>query len=149
MSIYPHSSLLLAGTQSLNECNKAWLWITADSPETVKAERFFVFSVLHNALQKILWMYFLERMSGDNLQPLHQCLILFQRDLQCLFFCTGPAETAKLQCFVKEKKSVSFPYKPFDAVTASATEEKKNILFIRILLEVKLHNGSQTIDPAP
>ena len=54
-------------------------------------------------------MHFLDRVSGDNLQPLHQCLILFRRDLQCLFFCTGPAETAKLQPFVEEKESVAFP----------------------------------------
>ena len=53
-------------------------------------------------------MHFLDWMSGDDLQPLHQCLILFRRDLQCLFFCTGPAETAKLQPFVKEKESVLF-----------------------------------------
>ena len=53
-------------------------------------------------------MHFLDRVSGDNLQPLHQCLILFRRDLQCLFFCTGPAETAKLQPFVEEKESIAF-----------------------------------------
>lgn len=88
-------------------------------------ERFFVFSVLHNALQKILWLRFLDRMSGDILQPLHQCLVLFQRDLHRLFFYTGPAETAKLQPFEKEKKFISFPYEPFYAVTASTTEEKK------------------------
>lgn len=88
-------------------------------------------------------------MSGDNLQPLHQCLVLFWCDLQRLFFCTEPAEAAKLQPFVKEKKSVSFPYKPFHAVAASAAEKKKNILIMRIQLEVKFHNGSQTIDPAP
>ena len=55
-------------------------------------------------------MHFLDRVSGDNLQPLHQCLILFRRDLQCLFFCTGPAETAKLQPFVEEKESIAFPW---------------------------------------
>lgn len=93
-------------------------------------------------------MYFLNRMSGDNLQPLHQCLILFRCDLQCLFFCTGSAETAKLQPFVKEKKSVTFPYKPLDTVTASAAEEKKNILFIWIQLKVELNNGCQSIDSA-
>ena len=53
-------------------------------------------------------MHFLDRMSGDDLQPLHQCLILFRRDLQCLLFCAGPAETAKLQPFVKEKESIAF-----------------------------------------
>ena len=94
-------------------------------------------------------MHFPDRMSGDNLQPLHQCLVLFRCDLQRVFFCTEPAEAAKLQPFVKEKKSVFFPYKPFYAFTASTTEKEKNILFIRIQLEVKFHNGSQTIDPAP
>ena len=49
-----------------------------------------------------------------------------------LFCCAGPAETAKLQPFVKEKESVTFPYKPLDAVTAPAAEEKKDVLFIRI-----------------
>ena len=101
------------------------MWITTDSREAVKVERFFVFSVLHNALQKILWLRFLDRMSGDILQPLHQCLVLFQRDLHRLFFYTGPAETAKLQPFEKEKKFISFPYEPFYAVTVSTTEEKK------------------------
>ena len=53
-------------------------------------------------------MHFLDRMPGDDLQSLHQCLKLFRCDLQCLFFCTGPAETAKLQPFVEEKESVRF-----------------------------------------
>ena len=87
-------------------------------------------------------------MPGDDLQPLHQCLILFRCDLQCLLFCTGPAEAAELQPFVKEKESVPFPYKPLDAVTSSATEEKKDVLFIRIQLEVKFNNRCQAINPA-
>ena len=72
------------------------------------AKRFFIFYVLPNALQKIPGMHFPDRMSGDDLQPLHQRLVLFRCDLQCFFLCTGPAETAKLQPFVKEKESISF-----------------------------------------
>ena len=72
------------------------------------AKRFFIFYVLPNALQKIPGMHFPDRMSGDNLQPLHQRLVLFRCDLQCFFLCTGPAETAKLQPFVKKKESISF-----------------------------------------
>ena len=53
-------------------------------------------------------MHFMDRMSGDDFQPLHQSLVLFWCDFQCLFFCTGPAEAAKLQPFVKEKESVAF-----------------------------------------
>ena len=82
-------------------------------------------------------LYFLDRMSGYDLQPLHQCTVLFWRDLQCLFFGTGPAEAAKLQLFVKEKESVAFPYKPFDSVTASSAEQKEDILFVWIQLEVE------------
>ena len=82
-------------------------------------------------------MHFMDRMSGDDFQPLHQSLVLFWCDFQCLFFCTGPAEAAKLQPFVKEKESVAFPYKPLDAVTAPAAEEKKNVLFIWIQLDRK------------
>ena len=93
-------------------------------------------------------MHFMDRMSGDDFQPLHQSLVLFWCDLQCLFFCTGPAEAAKLQPFVKEKESVAFPYKPLDAVTSSATEEKKDVLFIWIQLEVEFNNRCQTINPA-
>lgn len=92
-------------------------------------------------------MHFLDRVSGDNLQPLHQCLILFRGDLQCLFFCTGPAETSKLQPFVEAKESIAFPYKALDAVTAPAAEEKKNVLFIWIQLEVEFNNRCQTINP--
>ena len=105
--------------------------------------------MLDYLLMKILWMHFPDLMSGDNLQTLHQCLVLFRCDLQRLFFCMGPGEAAELQSFVKEKKSIYFPYKPFYAVTASTAEKEKNILFIRIQLEVKFHDGSQTIDPAP
>ena len=72
------------------------------------AKRFFIFYVLPNALQKIPGMHFPDRMSGDDLQPLHQRLVLFRCDLQCFFLCTGPAETAKLQPFVKQKESISF-----------------------------------------
>src|SRR5699024_8993285 len=123
-------------------------WITSNLSWTANAKRFLIFSVLHNALQEILRIHFLDRMSGDDLQPLHQRLILFRRDLQCLFFCTRPAETAKLQPFVKEKESIAFPYKPLDAVTAPAAEEKKNVLFIWIQLEVEFNNRCQTINPA-
>lgn len=69
-------------------------------------------------------MHFLDRMSGNDFQPLHQRLILFRGDLQGFFFCTGPTEAAKFQPFIKQKESVTFPYKPLDTVTASAAEEK-------------------------
>ena len=115
----------------------------------VDTKRFFIFSVLHNFLQKITGLHFLDWMSGHDLQALHQCLVLFQCDLQCFFFCTGPAETAKLQPFVKEKESVSFPYEPLDAVTASSAKQEEDILFIGLQLEVEFHNGCQPIDPAP
>ena len=93
-------------------------------------------------------MNFPDRMSGDDLQSLHQCLKLFRCDFQSLFFCTRPAETAKLQPFVKEKESVPFPYKSLDTVTASATEEEENVLFIWIQLEAEFNNGCQPINPA-
>src|SRR5699024_6125297 len=114
-------------------------WITSNLSKTMHVKRFFIFSVLHNALQEILGMHFLDWMSGDNLQPLHQCLILFWCDLQRLFFCTGPAEAANLQPFIKEKKSIAFPYKSLDTVTASAAEEEENVLFIWIQLEVEFN----------
>ena len=57
-------------------------------------------------------MHFLDRMSGDDLQSLHQCL------------------------------------KSLDTVTASATEEEENVLFIWIQLEVEFNNGCQPINPA-
>ena len=123
------------------------MWITSNLPKRMNTKRFFIFSVLHNVLQEILGMHFLDWMSGDDLQPLHQCLILFRCDLQCLFFCTWPAETAQFQPFVKEKESVAFPYKPLDAVTAPATEEKQNILFMWIKLEIKFNNRCQPINP--
>ena len=87
-------------------------------------EKILNFSVLHNASQEIAGLHFLDRVSGYDLQPLHECLVLFRRDLQCLFFGTGPAEAAKLQSFVKEKESVPLPYKPFDAVAASSAEQE-------------------------
>ena len=114
----------------------------------MKVKRFLNFSVLHNVSQEIAGLHFLDRVSGYDLQPLHQRPVLFRRDLQSLFFCTGPAETAKLQPFVKEKKSVTFPYKPLNTVTASAAEEKKNVLYIWIQLKVEFNNGCQPIDPA-
>ena len=113
----------------------------------VYAKRFFIFSVLPNALQEIPGMHFPDRMSGNDLQPLHQRLVLFRCDLQCFFLCTGPAETAKLQLFIKEKESVTFSYKPLDTVTAPAAEEKKDVLFIWIQLEAEFHNGGQPINP--
>ena len=72
---------------------------------------------------------------------------IIQEYFQRLFFCTGPAETAQLQPFIK-KKSVAFPYKSLDTVTASAAEEEEYILFIWIQLEVEFHNGCQPINPA-
>ena len=94
-------------------------------------------------------MHFMDRMSGDDSQPLHQSLVLFWCDFQCLFFCTGPAEAAKLQPFVKKKESVSFPYKSFDAVTAPSAEQEEDILFVWVQLEVEFHNGCQPVNAAP
>ena len=102
------------------------MWITSAVSASVDRERFFIFSVLHNDSQKIAGLNFLDRVSGYDLQSLHQCLILFRYDLQRLLFCKGPAEASKLQPFVKEKESVAFPYKSLDTVTASATEEEEN-----------------------
>ena len=57
----------------------------------------------------------------------------------------GTSKTAKLQLLIKEKGS--FPYKPLDAVTASASEEKKDVFFIWIQLEAEFHNGCPSINP--
>ena len=119
------------------------MWITSTVSALENRKRFLNFSVLHNVSKEIAGLHFLDRMSGYDLQALHQRPVLFRRDLQCLFFCTGPAEAAQLQPFVKEKKSVSFPYKPFDAVTASSAEQEEDILFVWIQLEVEFH----TADP--
>lgn len=110
---------------------------------------FFIFSVLHNASQEVAGLNFLDRVPGYDLKPLHQCPVLFRCDLQCLFFCTGSAESVELQPFVKEKESVPFPYKPFDAVTASPAKQEEDILFIGIQLEVEFYNGCQPVDSTP
>ena len=79
------------------------MWITPTVSAGATRKRFLNFSVLHNASQEIAGLHFLDRMSGYDLQPLHQRPVLFRRDLQSLFFGTGPAESAKLQPFVKKK----------------------------------------------
>ena len=125
------------------------MWITSTVSARATRKRFLNFSVLHNASQEIAGLHFLDRVSGYDLQPLHQRPVLFRRDLQSLFFGTGPAEAAQLQPFVKKKESVPFPYKPFDAVTASSAEQEEDILFVWIQLEVKFHNGCQPVNAAP
>ena len=70
-------------------------------------------------------------------------------NFQHLFYCTGPAETAELQPFVKEEKSVPFPDKPFDAVTLPSAEQKEDILFIWNQLEVEFYNGCRSVNPSP
>ena len=115
----------------------------------VDTKRFFIFSVLHNDSQKIAGLNFLDRVSGYDLQSLHQRTVLLRSDFQYLFCCAGPAETAKLQPFVKEKESIPFSYEPLDAVTAPSTKQEEDILFIWIQLEVEFHNGCQSINPAP
>lgn len=112
-------------------------------------KRFFIFSVLHNVLQKIAGLHFLDWVSGYNLQSLHQCTVLLRGDLQCFFFCAGPAEASKFQPFVKEKESVSFPYESLDAVTASSAKQEEDILFVWIQLEVEFYNGCQPVNPTP
>ena len=125
------------------------MWITPTVSALANWKRFLNFSVLHNVSKEIAGLHFLDRVSGYNLQSLHQRPVLFRRDLQCLFFCTGPAEAAKLQPFVKKKESVSFPYKSFDAVTAPSAEQEEDILFVWFQLEVEFHNGCQPVNAAP
>ena len=76
------------------------MWITSTVSARATRKRFLNFSVLHNASQEIAGLHFLDRVSGYDLQPLHQRPVLFRRDLQSLFFCTGPAEAAQFQPFV-------------------------------------------------
>lgn len=125
------------------------MWITSTVSARAGRKRFLNFSVLHNVSQEIAGLHFLDRVPGYDLQPLHQRPVLFRRDLQRLFFCTGPAETAKLQPFVEEKESVPFPDQPFNAVTASTAEQEEDILFVWIQLEVEFHNGCQSVNAPP
>ena len=92
----------------MNEWYETRMWITSTVSARAGRKRFLNFSVLHNVSQEIAGLHFLDWVSGYNLQSLHQRPVLFRRDLQCLFFCTGPAEAAKLQPFVEEKESVAF-----------------------------------------
>ena len=84
------------------------MWITPAVSAVVDTKRFFIFSVLHNDSQKIAGLNFLDRVSGYDLQSLHQRTVLLRSDFQCLFCCAGPAETAKLQPFVKKKEAIPF-----------------------------------------
>ena len=84
------------------------MWITPAVSAVVDTKRFFIFSVLHNDSQKIAGLNFLDRVSGYDLQSLHQRTVLLWSDFQCLFCCARPAETAKLQPFVKKKEAISF-----------------------------------------
>ena len=79
------------------------MWITSTVSALANRKRFLNFSVLHNISKEIAGLHFLDRVSGYDFQPLHQRPVLFRRDLQCLFFCTGPAEAAKFQPFVKKE----------------------------------------------
>ena len=133
----------------MNEWYETRMWITSTVSARAGRKRFLNFSVLHNVSQEIAGLHFLDRVPGYDLQPLHQRPVLFRRDLQCLFFCTGPAEAAKLQPFVKKKEAIPFPYESLDAVTAPSTKQKENILFIWIQLEVEFHNGCQPINASP
>ena len=133
----------------MNEWYETRMWITSTVSARAGRKRFLNFSVLHNVSQEIAGLHFLDRVPGYDLQPLHQRPVLFRRDLQRLFFCTGPAETAKLQPFVEEKESVPFPDQPFNAVTASTAEQEEDILFVWIQLEVEFHNGCQSVNAPP
>ena len=92
----------------MNEWHETQMWITSTVSARATRKRFLNFSVLHNASQEIAGLHFLDRVSGYDLQPLHQRPVLFRRDLQSLFFCTGPAEAAQFQPYVKKKESLSF-----------------------------------------
>ena len=109
----------------MNEWYETRMWITSTVSARAGRKRFLNFSVLHNVSQEIAGLHFLDRVPGYDLQPLHQRPVLFRRDLQRLFFCTGPAETAKLQPFVEEKESVPFPDQPFNAVTRLPQNRKR------------------------
>ena len=78
----------------MNEWHEARIWITSTVSARADRKSFLNFSVLHNGSQESTWLHFLDRMSGY--------------DLQSLFFCTGPAEAAQLQSFVKKKEAVPF-----------------------------------------
>ena len=125
------------------------MWITSAVSVSIDRERFFYFLRITQRFTEDRWA----ELPGSGVwirsSPLHQRLVLSRGDLQHLFYCTGPAETAELQPFVKEEKSVPFPDKPFDAVTLPSAEQKEDILFIWNQLEVEFYNGCRSVNPSP
>lgn len=86
-----------------------------DSQETAP-EKYLIFSISHKRLQEILWSNIFDRMLCNNCESFHKGAVLIGCDRERFLCCARPAESACLQALVKEQKSVSFIYQPFDPV---------------------------------
>ena len=63
-------------------------------------------------------------------------------------FLPGPLEAAGFQPLVKQHKSVAFPVKRFDPISASTAEQEQGV-DERIQMELLLNHGGQTVNAAP
>lgn len=81
-------------------------------------------------------------------EPFHEPAVLLLRQLTCLRFGSWPLEHTVFQPLIKQHKPVNFPVQRLDAVTASATEQKKCVCE-RIQLKLLRDDTSQTVNSAP
>ena len=80
-----------------------------------------------------------------HIQAFHKPAILLRGQQSGFRFIAWPLETATLQAFVQQQKSIPFPVQCYDSVPASATEQKQRIRKW-IQLELLLYDAGQTID---
>ena len=79
-------------------------------------------------------------------QAFDQPLILLRRHIDDLGRISRPLETAILESFVQQQKSVTFPQESFDPVCSSAAEQEKRICIKRIEIILMLDDPGETID---
>ncbi len=78
--------------------------------------------------------------SRNDLKPLHEHLVLFITDLDCLINRTGPVKSSDLETFIAKEKTIALPDKRFYTITSFPTEEKDRVLIVRIEVKLKAND---------
>jgi len=79
-------------------------------------------------------------------QALHEPAVLLRSQASRFTFLPGPLESTRLQSFVQQDKSVTFPVQCFDPVPSSAAEEEQCV-GEGIQLELLLNKRRQSVYP--
>jgi hypothetical protein len=105
-----------------------------------------VFAKLSAVLDYLLCIYIFDVPFLMDRQTFHEPPVLLRRHIDDLGCIPGPLESAILEPFVQQQKSIAFPKKPLDPVGSSAAEQEERISVEWVKIILMLDDPGEAID---